>query len=554
MSNRPTRARVARIAVGLASLAFPLIVTGAAQAAIAGATPASTAIPDARSAFIQSTAGSGGVEVCFDKTLSGDGANAADVNLVGYRAGNVSAAATPVTLSGSAIDRTSGSCPFGPSTGLLLSFPSSVGTLSQYTAVEIPANAVTGLASNQGNLADTVGLTGSTSHDGTTGITVAPNLVGILAPTGTNQNTNSLTFVFDRNVAATGRTASDFFYVDQAGNVCFGSADLSNGGSPVTSASTLVTITFAGGSGTCTTPIGSGTVRGGVLVNAVTSDQDTLAHNASQAVVLPGAANGGATQRPDLVSAALGSDNDSITYTFDKPVTLGSGTGVFDADLADGQVLASSVVTTTGTTTVTARFNGNLAKQAEFGVIAFVPGGAVQANDNATASGGNVPGSAPIGGNAGAFSRAFTTAPDVFGVTANKTTGVVTVNLDDRLATTGTAVTPADVTLVDGNGAAIPSSTTPTVSYNSSAGPGPAMVTLQYPPSTLTNLVAVEFAQSAFVGALSNTVTAADAESVPQLVGTVNSSAILKAYKAYKAHHKTTKHSKKHTKKHAKKH
>ncbi len=535
MAIRPKRASMARVVIGLASLAFPLIATGAAQAAIAGATPATTTQrPDLRSATINPTAGDGGVEVCFDKVLNTIGAGPSAFHLVGYRAGNVSAAATTAF-----IDQTNTQCAIVmfPTTG-----GSAVGDLTQYTAVTVSAGAVIGNSALALNLDDSVGLTGSTSHAGTTGVTTGPNLVGVLAPTGTNIATNSLTFVFDK--AANVVDPTRFFYVSPSGVTCNSTAVLSGDGT------TTITVTFAA----CGGPTVATAARAGAFGNpggaAVVSTSDPTSENPDQSVVLPNAPNGGATQVPDLVSAVINADQDTVTYTFDKNVVLnGAGVGNFRVETAIGGTPVSSTgAIANGGTTVTARFSGKLSVSSEFGVIAWVFPDAVKNADNTTGP-GNAPGSANVGDNAGAFARAFTTGPDVFGVTASKSTGTVTVNVDDRISSTNPA---GGFTLYDTTGNVI-AAPAPAVSFNSSAPPGPAVVTLQYPASSLTNLGSVGFnfvmaepAGTAAVFAFN------DAVNIPQIVSPVSSAAILKGYKSYKAHHHSS--HKKHTKKHTKKH
>ena len=88
MPNRLKRASFARLAVGLAVLAFPLLATSVAQASIAGAIPSTTTIhPDIRSATVDPFAGPTGVRVCFDKTLNTT-LVANGFLLGGYRAGS----------------------------------------------------------------------------------------------------------------------------------------------------------------------------------------------------------------------------------------------------------------------------------------------------------------------------------------------------------------------------------------------------------------------------------------------------------------------------------
>ncbi len=531
MAIRPKRASLTRVIIGLASLAFPLIATGAAQAALAGATPATTTQrPDLRSATINPTAGSTGVEVCFDKVLNTIGAGPGAFHLVGYRAGNVSAAA-----SNAFIDQTNTQC-------AIVVFPASVGDLAQYTAVEVSASAVIGNSALALNLADSVGLTGSTSHAGTTGVTTGPNLVGVLAPTGTNIATNSLTFVYDKPV--TNLVPTQFLYVDPAGNTCTGAP----GGILSGDGTTTVTVAFtnpcsAGGGSTVATA-----VRAGAFINAMTATSDPGSSNPDQIVVLPNAPNGGATQVPDLVSATINPDQDSVTFTFNKNVVVRSQTRFVIESAIGGTRLFSTGATGNGGTTVVARYGGQLAVSSEFGVIASTFSNTVAPADNPTGN-GNPPESVNVGDNAGAFARAFTTGPEVFGATASKSSGAITVNLDDRISTN----TPGNITLLDTTGNVI-AAPAPAVSFNSSAPPGPAVATLQYPASSLTNLGSIQFAQGAFTepAGTAGVFAPVDAQNITQIVSPVSSAAILKGYKSFKAHHHSS--HKKHTKKHTKKH
>ena len=88
--------------------------------------------------------------------------------------------------------------------------------MTQYTAVEVDANVVAANSGLNSNDSDSVALTGSATHAGTTGVTTGPNLVGVLPPTGTNITTNSLTFVFDK--AANVVDPTRFFYVSAGGS------------------------------------------------------------------------------------------------------------------------------------------------------------------------------------------------------------------------------------------------------------------------------------------------------------------------------------------------
>jgi hypothetical protein len=72
-------------------------------------------------------------------------------------------------------------------------------------------------------------------------------------------------------------------------------------------------------------------------------------------------------------------------------------------------------------------------------------------------------------------------------------------------------------------------------------------LTLNYPPSQLTNATMLQFNAPALLSPLDPfDVTVADSENVPQIVEAVQSGALLKAYKAYEKKHKKHHSSKKH--------
>jgi hypothetical protein len=541
LPTRLKRASLVRLAVTLAALAFPLLATGVAQASIAGATPASTTVrPDVVSATMLSNSQT---EVCFDKTLNGIISNPFGFNLVGYRAGNVS----PSSVIPTSVDPNNTHC-------VLVTWPAGIGDQASYTAVEIRANTVltnTALLPTEGNLADAVTLSNSPSQDGTRGITTAPNLIGILAPSSTNLITNTLTYVFDKPVSTV--HANRFFDMDGAGLVATGTS------SSVSTSGTMVTVQFP----IFVTHVGNA-VQGGVFIGAVNSADDRNSFVPNMSTVIPGAPNNGATLRPDLVSATLNSDFDEITYTFDKNVVVRpSFFSNFEAELANGNVVTATGAVLTAPNQVTASFNGKLSGLAEFGVIAWIEPGAVFAADNPSLTGLNVPGSAPIGDNVGASSAGFTTGPDVFGLTMSQSTGAVTVNVDDRLV----AADRFRFVLLDNAGTPIAGAVPSAVNFNSSAGPGPSTITLQYPASKLTNATQVQFIQGAMNDPLNNAVCfpaftrcttpniPADAQNITQVVSGVPTAAILKAFKhvGVAKHGKPAKHGKK-AKKAAKKH
>jgi hypothetical protein len=525
-----------RLAVGLAVLAFPLLASGAAQASLAGATPAQfTGVPNLRTATLNFDGVSNVVQVCFDKTIK-TASGTTGFLLGGYRAGNL------LNSLSFSLDQNNPNCEVVIYNSALLS------DQTQYTFLEVAPNTVTANSPATSNLADSVALTGSTSHSGTTGVTTNPNLVGVLVPDSVHLSTNSLTFVFDKAAHA---TANRFDFETAAGSVCVGQAVI--GGQN----STTVTVSFnTGGGFTCilggTATSVSQAVRALVVSGGVTALQDVGAPFTSptEATILPNCTSPCPTSHPDLTGAVLGANNDQIVFTFDKNVVVDPGLVVngqtaFRAELANGQIVASTGATLTGPNQITATYTGDLGNKAEYAVEAWANGGALAA-DNITATGFSLPGAVNIGGNAGAFADGFTTAPDSFGVSINHTSGQVIVNLDDRIS----GLNPGAMTLFTAQG--LPIGIAPTSeSFNSSAGPGPLAVTLQYSPSGITNATALQIGQGAFTGPCPAggscttpfSTNVLDSQSVPQIDDPPNSAAILHAYKAYQAkHHKHLKH------------
>lgn len=127
-------------------------------------------------------------------------------------------------------------------------------------------------------------------------------------------------------------------------------------------------------------------------------------------------------------------------------------------------------------------------------------------------------------------------------MTASRSTGAVTVNLDDRIA----ADNPTNITLLDTTGNPIVAPA-PAVSFNSLAGPGPQAITLQYPASTLTNLGAIQFTRAAFTepAGTAGVFSVTDAQNIQQIVSPVSSAAILKGFRVSRTrrgHHTSRNH------------
>ncbi|MDQ6937306.1 MAG: hypothetical protein M3140_06290 [Actinomycetota bacterium] len=555
MPKRLKGATFARLAVGAAVLAFPLLATGVAQASIAGAPPSTaTQLPNPTYSIAQS---SDQVGVCFDVSLANSGLVGSNFSLAGYRAGNSGGKDTGTAA---ALDPTDPRC-------VLVTFGNLDANvdINRFTVVEMTANAVHKNTNGQGNLQDSVTLTpnlsttdacantcGPLSKDGTTGNSAAPNLSGITGPpTNVQQTANQLTFTFDRDIATTpAPVPASFFIITPSGDVCRGTTVSAPSGNTltVTFSKTTAPASFTGAKCTSADTVVTA-IRGGVLQNAVFAAYDHSAGSYPQTTVLSNCASPCATQRPYLVSATLNPANyDEIVYTFNTVV----GTPVpadFLAELSNGKTVTAMQAQPTGGNTVDVTFKGSLTTQAEYAVNAYATFGAVLDVTSSAPAGLSIPGSAPIGDNAGGQAPGFTTAADVNSVNFSTSGGTATVLLDQRVASVDTS----KINLVSSTGAISNVGTAAFPGASSSFGaaaPGPETVTLFYNKTALTNVTGVQFLPGAFTSTLgaAQTITT-DNKSVAQVVTAVQGASILRAIKAHHKHHKHHKHHR-HNKKH----
>jgi hypothetical protein len=479
------RAWFARIAVGMAALAFPLLAVGSAQAAIAGANPESTSNrPDLVSATaLNSTT----VLYCFDKQLNNVAMNGPSFLLGGYRSTRVVPAFS--ALLEQTVD-TTGKCvraTFGPP-------GPAIGDIGQYTvALVLTGSNVQTTAAVTNPISDSTALTVPASllptHNGTTGFTTSLDLTGVIP----DPTTNSLTYVEDQAISTALVPVPGNFYFTRPGGttLCTGLA----APAPVVSGN-QVTV-FFGPVATC--PV-SDAVRAGQLVGALPAGAaaDPVAAGGSPSppanVIVPN--TNGVTSNPDLTGVKLESNLQAMDFTFDKQVSVVVPTG-FNAILSNGTVVPSvtaSVIASTATsTTLRVTFDtavDPLANYAEFVVGGSVNMGAVKEVSPPLLP--NQPDAGPAGGNAGAFARGFTTAPDAFGALISASTGVVTIALDQRAFVT----VPAGISLVDGTGNITFSAPAGSVTTPAQAA-GPETITVQFSPgqvATAKNLALAAFA------------------------------------------------------------
>ncbi len=590
MPSRLSSTWLTRAVVATAVFAFPMFAVGSAQAAIAGANPSlTTSRPDVRSATpLDKT----DVQVCFDKALAPTSAvftNAPLMQLPAYTSG--SSVLTPLSATP---DATNSQC-------VNLAFNSLGGSLdlNQFTVVTVAPGAVTGASTTGGltNLADSVTLSISPSTaNGIVGHTTAPDLVGSAnGSTNTVANTATIVYTFDQNVDPTHVSQTGFFYEGADGTLCFSTGALAGTGT------TANTVTAVFPLNTCKAqPIPPAVVsttfvnptdarRVGVLASSVYSAVDGNATstnaNGTTGNETPNALQGqssptsaGTTILPDLQSATLSADGNSVSYTFDRQ--LNSGTPAvarnFYVVLSNGDVVNGTSASTTSSTTITVTFaanpagpgavppfnSGGLSNYNEYAVQAGVTGNAVTAVGSPTATSqfpppqlvltpttiSDSPGSTAIGDNVGAVARGFTTGPDVYNVAINTTTNVVTVFFDQRVDdAAGNLAVCAGVKLLNAAGSVIggPSSSCSIPAFPT-AGPEAVTfsidpsVTAQNPTQTAIDATCVFKSRLGTDGSANGRV---DACAVAQIDRPTGVAAHLKAAKkAHKHHHRAHKH------------
>jgi hypothetical protein len=499
----------------LAGLALPLFAVGSAQAALAGANPESTSNrPDLISATALNATN---VDFCFDKQLNNTGFNTAATNakfvLGGYRATRTVTSATFTGIE-QTVD-TTGKC-------VRVTYPTSIGDIGQYTYAQVQLGAVQTTAGVTNNFTDSTALTVPASlnptHNGTSGFTVTPDLVGVLV----DPTTNTITYTEDQAVAtAPAPVAANFTFTRSGGTQCTGT------GTPVVNGN-LVTVLF-GPVATC--PV-SDAVRAGELPGAITSAAVPHTPNTSDNAIVPASSTSsgtGVTAIPDLVSTTIEPNGQAMDFVFDKTVGVtAAGQTLFHAVLSNGlevpSTSASVIATSTTSTTVRVVFS-SMSLFDEYIVKGAVQAGAV--TESSPPNNANVFDARPAGDNAGAFARGFTTGPDVFNAVINKTTGVVTMGLDQRIFND----TPANIHLLDSTGNPVATAPGGSVTFPTQAA-GPEQITVQFSPGQTTTATNVALDANALVTAIGTEFN------VPQILAATSTSSILHSAKLHKAQSK----------------
>ena len=385
MATRLKNAWFARIAVVVAAVALPLVAVGTAQAAIAGANPGTTVnAPDLVSA---SLTGTSTASVCFDKPLAtaAGAVNPANFFLLGgYGAGNYVVGTSAFANGNCAIVTFTAPPPFPAN--------SPPGDINQYTIVNARAGAVTAASTGVQNLSDSTSLILSSTHNGTTGNTVAPNLTAVTVSSTTGPK---LLFQFDKALAIVSGGAGAFKYYNSDGTTCSNLA-----GTAAQSGTSAVLVDFTGGTGTCGSAIVSGDAQPGAVTSASTAASGNFPGAANPLETSAVSGTGCPTFNPCMTSAKLdtqngGSNTDAIDYTYNQAFTGATvitpgDTRPFCRRVRRSRRLPPSSLRR-ATPLVQATFGGTLGQQQEYAVATAVSAGAV----NNGASGNSPDKSAP---------------------------------------------------------------------------------------------------------------------------------------------------------------
>jgi len=239
--------RSVRLAAGLIAVAIPLVGASVAQAGLAGSNQlVTTSRPDLVSAAIT---GANAAKFCFDKPVTA----VADVGgfyLGGYKA-DAATKSTNAVASGNCVNATVSA------------------TSPWFTFGQVGEGAVR-TTGNYTNRADSVALAGSSTNNGTKGLTTASDLTGISVVTTAPQQ---IAFTFDEPVDANTIVADGgFHFVTSSGEPNCPTTPGCDVASQTAALSTTdpktVIVQFPVGA---TTPLVSNAVRGYVIPGAVTS-------------------------------------------------------------------------------------------------------------------------------------------------------------------------------------------------------------------------------------------------------------------------------------------
>jgi hypothetical protein len=487
------RARLRTLVVVAAAVAVPLVGVSSAHAAMAGANPATTTLlPDLRSAQItgfDSSTGATTIQVCFDKQIAS--VPTASLFVAGnYRGpGNPPNPARAEKPADSASRDANGTC-------ANVVWSTSFLDPQQRTYITAKAGAVANVANGFLNLPDSVALNGGNSHNGTRGHSVAPDLEGI----SINQATLTVNYIMDEPVANALTGAGGFSVTLQNGTV----NPNPGGAGTVTTSGNVVSVKY--GPGQLGSP-GNPVVRGNVRYFQVFEATQGFGNIGTMSATAPG--TGGLSNNPDLQSVTIADDGTTADFTFDENIALGPNINttrdltVIGSDQLVGCTHAAALTAAdiVGGNTLEVPLDSNFAGGGscfgggqnvnEYFVWGAVGQGVV-VGTNAPAGRQNAEAGVPTGGNSGAFANGFTTAPEAFSTAFNNSTGIVSVNLDQRFASFVTG----QIHLVDDAGALIPGNPT---SVAGAGGPaGPVVANAQFTPGQVSGAKSLFLDNGAF--------------------------------------------------------
>jgi len=426
-----------------------------ASAALGGATPSNfTSSPN----LVSVTANQAEETVVykFDRAISAgsNGLDTGDFVLAGYGAQDYTGNPASVSI-------------VGTGDSILADFGGTDVDFNSLTIASVSGGTVKGTITNsKDNFNDSTRITGATTESGTTGHTAGPDLVSATR----NEDLEQITYTFDQAVDDDNATpvANTFGYVDVNGNELLGNSIVNVSGNRVivqfgtdVSDATKATIDDAGGNITADGYNGTGPT--GAYFDAVN---------------IAGAAATPAT--PNLLSASIDTNGGSVTYVFDKTITVGAA-GDFYVFEADGTPVAGTGTPQLLADAKSVRVSFTLQNENEFAVFANIDDGAVTGATNAIPS---TTDGAPIGGNAGAQASGYTTAPDAIQALVNPAAGQASVLFDSRFNNVQTPNASAyDLYTADGVSLGNPSA----VSITAAAAPQQSRAVLTLTDTQATN-------------------------------------------------------------------
>jgi len=426
-----------------------------ANAALGGATPSNfTSSPN----LVSVTANQAEETVVykFDRAVAAGtgGLDTGDFVLAGYGAFDTTANPSSVSI-------------VGTGDSVLADFGGSDIDFNSLTIASVRAGTVKGTITNsKDNFDDSTRITGATTESGTTGHTAGPDLVSATR----NEDLEQITYTFDQAVDDDngGNPASaDFGYVDVNGNEQLGNSIVNVSGNRV-----IVEFTTDVSDATKAT---LDVVNGSIIADGYNVGSPTGAY--FDAVTIAGAAATPAT--PNLLSASIDTNGGSVTYVFDKTITVGNATD-FYVFLANGTPVAGTGTPQLLADAKSVRVSFALQNENEFAVFANIDDGAVTGATNAIPS---TTDGAPIGGNAGAQAAGYTTAPDAIQALVNPAAGQASVLFDSRFNGTTPSVAAFDLYTADGVSLGNPSA----VSVTAAAAPQQSRAVLTLTDTQATN-------------------------------------------------------------------